>query len=207
MAIRAVIFDYGGVICFHPTKEQIADAARLCDITPDQFVRALWKHRLTYDAGQQPLDYWNNVADLMGRAFDDAMIAQMIDREIDFWSRLDDRVLAWIDELRRQGFRTGILSNLPIPLGARLRSNGLLQHFDHVTFSFELGFTKPDRAIYEHAVAGLAIAPAEALFLDDRPENVEGARAAGLVSELYTTWESFVEIPARYNLPAPDSGS
>jgi len=206
MAIRAVIFDYGGVVCFHPTKAQIADAARLCEISSEEFVRALWKHRIVYDAGQPPLEYWRNVAALMGRTFDDAVVAQMIEREIDFWSRLDDRVLAWIGQLRERGLRTGILSNLPIPLGERLRGNGLLEHFDHVTFSYELGCTKPDPRIYEHAVAGLGIAPEEALFLDDRPENVEGARRVGLESELYKSWEVFAaDVPQRYGLKVPVS--
>jgi len=141
---------------------------------------------------------------LMHRSFDDAMIQEMIRREIDFWSRLDDRILAWIDRLRANGLRTGILSNLPIPLGKQLRGNGLLKHFDHVTFSFELGCTKPDRRIYEHAIAGSGVAPAEALFLDDRPENVKGALETGLVSELYTTWEAFAsEVPRRHDLPLP----
>ena len=202
MGIRAVIFDFGGVICFHPTKEQIAEAARLFEVSPDEFVRALWKNRLRYDAGQHPGEYWRDAAALMNRTLDDAMIEEMIRREIDFWSRFDDRVLNWIDRLRAAGVRTGILSNLPIPLGGRLRSNGLLKHFDHVTFSSELGCTKPERRIYEHAVEGLAIAPEEALFLDDRHENVAGAREAGLHSELYTTWEDFLGVPDRYALPS-----
>ncbi|HUA87209.1 MAG TPA: HAD family phosphatase [Bryobacteraceae bacterium] len=199
--IRAVIFDYGGVICLHPSAEQIAEAARVCDVSSEDFVRALWKNRLRYDAGQHPQEYWRETAALMDRAFDDAMIEEMIRREIDFWIRCDDRVLAWIDQLRSDGVRTAILSNLPIPLGRRLRGNGLLKHFDHVTFSCELGCTKPDRRIYEHAIAGLDVAPQQALFIDDRPENVKGARETGLHAELYTTWGEFTPIPARYDLP------
>ena len=46
--------------------------------------------------------------------------------------------------------RTGILSNLPRPLGERLReADGFLEHFDHVTFSYELALVKPQREIYE----------------------------------------------------------
>lgn len=203
--IGAVIFDYGGVLCFHPTDEQIARAAAKCGLDPAEFVRALWKNRIVYDAGQDPHDYWSDVARNAGRTFDEPLIAQMIECEIDFWGRFDTRVLDWIPQLRASGARTGILSNLPRPLGAHLRTrNGFLEHFDHVTFSFELGVVKPDRAIYENSVRGLNIAPEQALFLDDRPENVEGARAAGLHAELYSTWEEFVkETPARYGLPAP----
>jgi len=167
----------------------------------------MWKDRLKYDAGQDARDYWSNIAVTTGREFDDELIAQMIEREIEFWSRYDDRVFAWINDLRASGVRTGILSNLPRPLGERLRgTNGFLEHFDHVTFSYELGWVKPQPEIYRHAVQGLDIAPVEALFLDDRPENIEGAREAGLNAELFTTWEEFVkDMPEKFSLPAPKS--
>ncbi len=192
MSFRALILDYGGVICFHPTAEQIAEAARACDLTPTAFLNAFWKHRIEYDAGLDAFEYWRAVAETAGRKFDDALIAQMIDREIDFWLRWDERILAWTRELRANGTRIGILSNLPRPLGTRLKNDrDFMSHFDHATLSFELGIVKPQREIYDHAVAGLNVRPEEALFLDDRPENVEGALSAGLQAQLYTTWEDF----------------
>lgn len=195
--IRAVIFDFGGVVCFHPTEQQVADAAALCELSPPEFLRAFWKDRLAYDAGQDPADYWRGVARTAGKNFD-AIIPELIEREIEFWSHFDGRVLAWMHDLRARGVRTGILSNLPRPLGTRLRANReFIGHFDQVTFSFELGVVKPDRAIYEHAVRGLNAAPGEALFLDDRPENVEGARAAGLQAMEYTGWDEFMQAAAR----------
>jgi HAD superfamily hydrolase (TIGR01509 family) len=51
---------------------------------------------------------------------------------------------------------------------------------------------KPSPAIYQHAIEGLSVAPAEALFLDDKQVNVDGALAVGLHAELFTTWENFV---------------
>ncbi len=53
-------------------------------------------------------------------------------------------------------------------------------------------------------IDGLGIQPEEGLFLDDRPENVEGARAVGLQAELFVSWEHLLEsTPARYGLPVP----
>jgi putative hydrolase of the HAD superfamily len=204
MNIRAVIFDFGGVLCFHPERDLIARAAEHCGVEYDKFLRALWKNRTAYDAGQDAREYWRAVAAHAGRTFDDDLIARMIEREVEFWSRYDSRVFAWIDDLRASGVKTGILSNLPRPLGERLReTDGFLDHFDHVTFSYELGIVKPQREIYEDAVHGVGVAPDEALFLDDRSENIEGAREAGLLAELFTTWEEFAaEMPGRYGLPA-----
>jgi len=194
MNVRAVIFDFGGVLCLHPTDKQLAEAAAYCGIPAREFIGLLWKYRRAYDRGQDPASYWRSVGEPAGVMFDDATVTGLVRREIDFWSRFDERVLAWVRQLRDAGLRTSILSNLPLPIGESLRATpGFLDHFDQVTFSCELGVLKPDREIYEYALRGLGVAPAEALFLDDRPENVEGARAIGLHAELFTTWEDFVQ--------------
>ena len=206
MKLRAVIFDYGNVICRPPTQQQLSEAAELCGLSVDEFVQAFWRKRREYDRGTDARDYWLDIAASSGRRFDDELIAEMMRREVDFWGRLDDRVLHWTRDLRRRGLRTSILSNLPRTLGEKLRSvPGFLDHFDQVTFSYELGAIKPEASIYRHAIEGLGVEPAEALFLDDRPENVEGARAAGIHAEVFNSWEEFLERDCvRYGLPRPE---
>lgn len=204
--VQAVIFDFGGVLCFPPTTHQFASAARACGLSVDAFKAAFWANRPEYDTGlTSPEDYWQGIGRAAGREVDGPWIAAMVRHEIEFWSRYDDRVVAWISELRAHGFRTGILSNLPQPLGNHLRiDQRLLKHFDHITFSYELKVIKPEAAIYQHMIDGLGIKPEEGLFFDDRPENVAGARAAGLQAELFVSWEDLLEnTPARYGLPAP----
>jgi putative hydrolase of the HAD superfamily len=204
MKLRAVIFDFGNVLCFPPTTRQLSDAAELCGLTLPEFVEAFWRERREYDRGTDAVAYWRDIAQATGRHFDDALIAELIRREIDFWSRFDPRPFEWITELRQAGVRTGILSNLPRPLGERLRAlPGFLDPFDQVTFSYELGFIKPEREIYEHALRGLGVTPEEALFIDDREENIEGARAVGLHTVLYTTWEEIGTEPLFVRLPSP----
>lgn len=205
MSIRAVIFDFGNVVCFFPTEEQWAEAAQFCALDVAEFKRAFWLLRDDYDRGGDPASYWLNIASITGLAFDDAMVAGLVRREVAFWSRFDTRVLRWASQLRSAGIRTGLLSNLPSPLARALRATpGFLDHFDQVTFSCERGVIKPQPKIYRHAIEQLQIQPAEALFIDDRPENIEGARGVGLRVELFTTWEEFCKQDlARYGLPQP----
>jgi putative hydrolase of the HAD superfamily len=204
LPVRAVIFDFGGVLCFHPDQGRIERAAAACGLPTDRFLRGLWQARREYDAGRlEPAQYWRGV---MGPAFQESRLSQLVRHEIELWNRYDARVFHWIGQLRAAGFRTAILSNLPRVLGEELRATpGFLDPFDHVTFSYELGRIKPEAEIYRDATGGLGIEPAQALFLDDRPENVEGAHAAGLQAVLYSTWEDFVAqgVSASYGLPAP----
>lgn len=201
---RAVIFDFGGVVCFHPTNEKYDRLAELLGVPTSRLYELFWANRIDYDAGL--LDsraYWSRVTEAAGKTLDGTLLRTLIDHEIHLWDNYDRRVLAWIAQLRANGIRTGMLSNLPPPLGAALRGTpGLLDPFDHLTFSYELKIVKPQPGIYHDAVRGVGVEPAQALFLDDRPDNVEGARAIGMHAELYSTWEAFLEQAAgRYALP------
>lgn len=204
MRLKAVIFDFGGVLCFHPAEEQTAELARLCGLPLDELLRAFWRHRIPYDAGQcDARAFWRAVGHSTGRAFRDDQVRDFIRYDVNFWSRLDERMMGWAGTLRRAGWKTALLSNLPPELGAELRARpGFLDQFDHYTFSYEVKSVKPEAEIYRHALRGLGVGPAEALFLDDRIENVEGAAALGIHAVLFESAEQFArEVPARYGLP------
>jgi putative hydrolase of the HAD superfamily len=207
MTVRAVIFDFGGVLCFPPDEIRVALAAQAAGLPVTDFLMAFWGNRIKYDAGQwTPTDYWRAVAASAGTHFDDALIPILVQHEIEFWTNFDRDLLQWIRDLRTAGFRTGILSNLPRPLGEFLRAApGFLEHFDQVTFSYELGMVKPEPGIYAHAIAGLGIDPGQTLFLDDRPDNVEGARAVGLHAQIFSCAapRKHSKLFESYGLPAP----
>ena len=201
--VRAVIFDFGGVLCFHPSEDRFTRIADLFGIFTPDLLRLFWANRIQYDAGL--LDsraYWTQIAKAAGRTLDDTLLATLIRYEVELWNNYDQRIMRWAAHLRSSGVRTAILSNLPRVLGEALRATpGFLDPFDHVTFSYELKVVKPEAAIYHDAVQGVRVSPSEALFLDDKRENVEGARAVGLHAEIYSTWETFLaETVERYNL-------
>lgn len=202
--IKAVIFDFGGVLCFHPTEDRFARIATLLGVSMPRLLEIFWANRIEYDAGL--LDsraYWTKVAAAADKPMDDALFARLGQLEIELWNNFDGRVFAWAAHLKANGIRTGMLSNLPRSLGeALLGTPGLLDVFDHLTLSYRMKIVKPDSAIYYHAAHGLIVPPSQVLFLDDKPENVEGARAIGMQAELYSTWEAFLgETAGRYNLP------
>ena len=68
-----------------------------------------------------------------------------------------------------------------------LDRHGLLGHFDHWSFSDEVGVYKPDAAIFRDALAGLGgVDPTEAAHIGDlRRTDVAGARAMGMLALRY----------------------
>ncbi len=194
--VQAVILDFGGVLAFHPTSEQIAEAAQAGGLNVPDFLHAFWSNRIPYDAGEiDEYAYW-------ARIVSRNIVEEMVQREIDFWMHFDDRVIAWVRNLRGNGVLTGMLSNLPAPIGRHLHtSTTLLNEFDHLTLSYEVHAVKPQAAIYEDMIRKLGVPPQNALFLDDRQDNVDGAQAVGLQAQLYVSWEKFLQGDSTRNLP------
>ncbi len=57
--------------------------------------------------------------------------------------------------------------------------------FDRLVLSYEVGHIKPSPEFYLACAAAAGAAPGDCVFIDDLPENIEGARQAGLVGVLY----------------------
>ena len=58
----------------------------------------------------------------------------------------------------------------------------LLGYFREVYLSSAIGLRKPDAAAYDHVVNAIGVPASRIVFFDDLAENVEGARARGLLA-------------------------
>ena len=54
------------------------------------------------------------------------------------------------------------------------------QFFEKAYYSFELGMRKPDSEIFQFVLQDSNLSAEASLFIDDKIENVEGAKQAGL---------------------------
>lgn len=105
---------------------------------------------------------------------------------------LTDHVVDCLRELRAAGLKLGIICDVGMTpsstLRAHLERHGVLELFDHWSFSDEVGHYKPSPIIFEHALAGLGgIDPARAVHVGDiRRTDVAGARAMGMTAVRYT---------------------
>ncbi|MCF3123895.1 HAD-IA family hydrolase, partial [Streptomyces arenae] len=80
---------------------------------------------------------------------------------------------------------TAVVSNTWPDLRRRMTEGGLLDVADHVVLSCEVGCAKPDPRIYEIALRRTGTEPDRTLFVDDVVENVEAARALGMVGHVH----------------------
>jgi putative hydrolase of the HAD superfamily len=104
------------------------------------------------------------------------------------WTTVNPEMLAWHKQLKEHGLRTGILSNMgDSVLEVILEKFAWIADFDVLIWSYQHGLVKPDQAIYELLLNRLGTAPEETLFLDDKQENIEGARRLGIQGLQFST--------------------
>ena len=185
--IDTVVFDLGGVLIdWHPrhllrhladgpaaTEElivalDIAGAQRELDRgVPIEQVRSRWRERYAdrADIVERYFDEWD---DTIAGAFDDTV--------------------ALLEELRSRPLRLYALSNWSGDLFRRNRARfAFLDWFDGMLISGDERLIKPDPRIYRLLAERFDIDPATAVFVDDREDNVEAARAGGFTGVVFTS--------------------
>lgn len=99
--------------------------------------------------------------------------------------------IPWIEEIRSMGYRTLFLSNYSGYL-MDLRPDVLdfLPHLDGGLFSYRVGMTKPDPAIYRRMASDFDLDLSRCLFIDDNRVNAALARRTGLDTYCFSGYES-----------------
>ena len=113
----------------------------------------------------------------------------------------DDRVLLFEDVLTwleawSGRYELGLLSDAT-PSSRRINHRlGLNRYFDHETYSFELGITKPSGEMFKAALDKFHLAPEEILFTDDFGGNLDAAAELGLCCVQMRRRRGVPDVPA-----------
>ncbi len=97
-------------------------------------------------------------------------------------------MVAWQARLKERGLLTAILSNMGDSTHKTLLgTHGWIANFDVHVWSYQLRVAKPDPAIYLHTLEQLAVPAPQALFIDDKDENIAAAQALGMKAIQFST--------------------
>jgi epoxide hydrolase-like predicted phosphatase len=187
VAIRAVVFDIGGVLEVNPRTGWQARWAQRLGLTHHAFDERLDPIWGAGAIGALTLD---EVESRTGEALgiDGPRVRELMgDAWAEYLGTLNHEMAAYFASLRTR-FKTAILSNSFV--GARQREQaayGFEDMCDALVYSHEVGCMKPDARIYRLVCERLEVEPAEAVLLDDVQANVDGARAVGMRAVCFTT--------------------
>lgn len=122
----------------------------------------------------------------------------------ELWSdifTIDDAMVG-LTQMLKGSYRRFILSNTsPQHIEFVFAKYPVLQDFDGHILSYEVGLMKPDRRIYELALQRFGIIAERAVFIDDLPANVAGAREIGLAAIQHKSFQNTRRELTRLGIP------
>ena len=202
MAIRAVVFDIGGVLEITPPTGWVEKwearlhlkagelDERLMDVSRAGSLGTISEEEVEKRIGE----ILHFVQNDMGQGQVEAFMADLWE---EYLGTLNVELATYFSSLRPR-YQTAIISNSFV--GARSREQERY-HFDEMTdliiYSHEVGIAKPERRIYELACERLGVQPGEMIFLDDVKRCVAAARDCGIHAILFqNTAQAIADIEA-----------
>ena len=181
MAIRALVFDFDGIVIDTETP----DFVTWREVFEDHGVsldRELWQGFI--GAGLGSFDVYSHLEELVGRPIDsDTVRAERRARYLDVVEA--NPVLPGVEDLvseaRAAGLKLGVASSSRRDwVEGHLARRGLLGYFDAVRCRDDVAAAKPDPELYTSALAALGVDPACAIAIEDSANGVTAAKRAGM---------------------------
>ena len=179
MSIRAVFFDLGGVIVrteYQSPRERLAERLGM---EYDDLSRIVFDSETGYQATLgtiTALQHWEAVMKRLKRSTeemaairDEFFAGDVVDREI----------LNFLRSLRGT-YKIGLISNAWSDLRDFLVREKMIDIFDHIIISAEVGVAKPEAKIFQIALEQAGVGPQETVFVDDFYVNIEGCEKVGM---------------------------
>ena len=190
--IKAVLFDYGGVLSeegFSNTLEALAKEQDLPveDMTAEG-MQAVYDTGFVLGRGNES-DFWLQLRERTGlRGEDSYLRARVFDGFV-----IRPWMLELVAQLKAKGYITGILSDQTDWLDRLDARDHFYKYFDRIYNSYYLGKGKRDPSHFSDVAANLGLDPSAILFIDDNRKNVATAQAAGMQAIQYLDRENFIE--------------
>jgi putative hydrolase of the HAD superfamily len=180
----ALIFDFGNVIAFFDYAWACGVMGRRLALSGAEFLRR------ASSAGLDPLVQAYERGEISSQEFARSF-CELVGHEIPYdvfapaWAdifRLNEPVAALVRRLKGRGYTLVLGSNTNDLHATHFRRQfaEALAPFDHLVLSYEVGHIKPSADFFLACARAAGADPGDCVFIDDLPENVEGARNAGL---------------------------
>ena len=180
--INTIVFDFFGVI-----SSEVAPFIFGEVFSDEEAKRLKEEYMQPADRGDvTEKQMYENLARLFSRTPED-MEAEYLRRAV-----IDRDMVAFIEKLKGK-YRVCLLSNAQSDYLRKVFDREDLDRlFDTKVVSGDVRMIKPYPEIFELLLSRVGIKPSEAVFIDDNPKNVEGARAVGIHAILFTDRKSVV---------------
>jgi putative hydrolase of the HAD superfamily len=189
--IRAVSFDWGGVISTYPAGNFTQTAAALLGISVDEFHRVYYSFNHIMNKGRERPEeataMWSAVLNGLGKGDElDRFMAFLKSRPA---AIIDQDIVRLIKHLKSAGLKIGLLSNASLDAASDIKTSGINDLFDAALFSAEIGFIKPEPQAFHLLSEKLGVPLAEMVFIDDSAKSLASAGELGYEPILYRGYD------------------
>lgn len=191
--IKAICFDLDGVYFTETGKK--AFHKKLVDIVGDEgkVVHVLYKsdEMRSFVTGKiTEQEFFDFVREYLSIDSSNQEISDLWVEEYEIDSKVRESVL----KARENGYITCICSNNnPARVNALEKKFRFLTDFDVVVFSYEVGFFKPTKEIFQTLIDKSGVKANEIVYSDDNPERLDGAKELGINTFVYGDFDSFIQ--------------
>ena len=189
--IKAVIFDWGGVLLYNPSIGPKDYNAKKLGIEVNRFKKEYALLEPDYQKGKiKEVDLWKKICDKFKVSL--PKLKSLTLEAIGKTYKTNEQVIKIAKSLKKQGYKIGYLSNTEIPALDFFKKQNY-DFLDVSVFSCLEGYIKPEKEIYEITLKKLDVKPEEAIFIDDREIHIEGAKKLGINTILFTNAENLTK--------------
>lgn len=184
MTIRAVFFDFGGVIMrteYQAPRQHLAERFRM---DYDDIDKAVFGSESARRASVGELTEEAHWLEVLKRFRRPAAEMKTFKDEF-FGGDVIDRQLVEVIRSMRGKFHTGLISNAWSGLREFITREKIIDVFDTVVISAEVGVVKPSAGIYEVALQQAGVKAKEAIFVDDVAANIDACEKVGMKGILF----------------------
>ena len=185
--ISTVIFDLGDVLVSANIKDYLSGDPEVPNEIIDELLKLWFIDKDEVDDTMDLDTYREIVNKRMGTEFS-KYISNLFKANIDCVAAFD-YTIPMIQDLKDKGYKVYYLSNWSAWTHDLLQEAGkfdFLKLMDGGVFSYDVGYMKPDKEIYKILLNKYKINPEEAMFFDDKEENIEAANKLGIHGVHYT---------------------
>ena len=177
--IKVILSDLDGVIRHYPgSQAEAALGLEAGGLLSFAFQKKYLEPAIT---GITTDEHWREqIATELALRFDKDKVGQIIGQWTAFPGQLDEQVFnLYKDKAQNSDCKIALLTNGTSKLKSDLKILGIIDDFDFIYNTSEIGFAKPDARTFHHVLNTIGYEAHEILFVDDREENTKMAHSLG----------------------------
>lgn len=192
--IKTIIFDFAGVLTASKCFPKIADdLGEKYNLDSNIIMESLYNSEADYIIGKETTEeFYEKSCASLGISFEDFSHA------FQNWYELDENILNYIKKLKKKYQILLHSDNFNIISKKLKEDKRLINIFDIMVFSNDIGYTKTQNKSFEYTLNKIDKKTSECIFTDDKEKNLIAPKSLGIKTVLYTSFSDFKNELERY---------